>query len=231
MSDTSRNIKSVKKELRARILERNAALDPSYTTEADRRIRELLLSLPEYRKAGTVFCFVGTDHEIDTVPFLDRVLRDGKTLCVPLCRGRRRMEARRITSLAQLQKGSYGIPEPDPDTTPIVQPVQIDLSVIPCVTCSHAGVRLGHGGGYYDTCFRELLPGSAGIRASGNTGKDAGMTAVMICRERLITENIPQEAHDLVFPFVVTEAGIFAAGRQAHVRRSSGFLQKTPGRG
>ena len=72
-------------------------------------------------------------------------------------------------------------------------PEQIDLAVIPCVTCSHTGERLGHGGGYYDRYF----------------ARSPEIFSVMICREEMICENIPRQPHDLIFPVVVTEAGVF----------------------
>ena len=182
-----------KKQLRKQIQEKIRRLDAAYTAEADARIVRNLLSLPEYRAAGTVFCFVGTDHEINTVPFLRQALDDGKTLCVPLCVGKRTMEARQITSLSQLKTGFYGISEPDPDTSPKVDPRSIGFAVIPCVTCSRSGDRLGHGGGYYDVFF-SLCP---------------DIPSAMICREAVMCEDIPREAHDLAFPVVVTEAGVY----------------------
>ena len=145
--------KQKKKDLRKQVMARISSLDEAYTRQADSQIVECLLSLPEYREAKSVFCFVGTDHEINTTPFLERVLADGKELCVPLCVGKHEMQARHITSLSQLKPGFYGLLEPDPDSGVTVGPRTIDLAVIPCVSCSHDGARLGHGGGFYDVYF------------------------------------------------------------------------------
>jgi len=192
MSMDHETVTRIKKQLRRSTLERIAVLDETYRTRADEQIRAYLLGLEEYRQAAGVFCFVGMDHEIDTRPFLEQVLADGKELYVPLCTGRRQMQARRITSLAQLKEGTYGILEPAEDT-PVIPPERISLAVIPCVTCAHDGRRLGHGGGFYDTYFagHEDIP------------------SVMICREQIICSEIPVEAHDLRFRTVVTEAGVF----------------------
>jgi 5-formyltetrahydrofolate cyclo-ligase len=190
-------IRIAKRRLREQTLQRIHALDRKYKEDADRAITGHLLSLPEYLSAHAVFCFVGSDHEIDTRPFLAQVLRDGKALCVPLCTAPGEMQARQISSLGQLRPGRYGLPEPDPETAPLIRPEQIGLAVIPCLTCSHSGLRLGHGGGYYDTFF----------------SRHTGIRTVLICRERVITEAIPHEPHDLMFTPVVTEAGTFPLPR------------------
>ena len=138
-----------KQQLRATIRRLSAQLPFRYREAADRAIARHLLALPEYRSAGAVFCFVSAGREIDTRPILDQTLADGKMLCVPLCVADGIMELRAIRNLEELFPGAYGILEPPADS-PALSPDQIDLAVVPCVTCSREGRRLGRGGGYYD---------------------------------------------------------------------------------
>lgn len=186
-----------KQQLRQTIRRLSAQLSPRYRAAADDAIARCVLSLPEYREAGTVFCFVSAGREIDTRPILERTLSDGKTLCVPLCVGPGIMEMRAIWDLKELVPGSYGILEPPADS-PAVSLDQIDLAVIPCVTCSREGRRLGRGGGYYDR-FLAHYRGAA----------------VLVCRERLLRAEIPVGIHDYPVPWVVTEAGLFEDGTPA----------------
>ena len=143
-----------KRDLRAEIARAVAALPPDYCRRADDAICRAVLASAEYRRAGTLFCYVGTDREIDTRPILAAALRDGKTLAVPLCVGRGIMEARRIGGLEELIPGKYGIPAPHPGC-PLVEPGEIDLALIPCCTGNRRGQRLGYGGGFYDRFLAE----------------------------------------------------------------------------
>ena len=180
-----------KQQLRATIRRLSAQLPFRYREAADRAIARHLLALPEYRSAGAVFCFVSAGREIDTRPILEQTLADGKMLCVPLCVADGIMELRAIRDLKELFPGAYGILEPPADS-PALSPDQIDLAVIPCVTCSREGRRLGRGGGYYDR-FLAHYRGAA----------------VLLCRERLLRQEIPFGVHDYPIPWVLTEAGLF----------------------
>jgi 5-formyltetrahydrofolate cyclo-ligase len=155
--------------------------------------------MPEYQAADTVFCFVGVKNEIDTAPILKDVLTSGRKLCVPLCTGPGQMELRQITDLGQLCVGSYGLLEPLPDTL-TVKIDDVDFAIVPCLTCNHAGQRLGKGGGYYDRFLAHFRGGT-----------------VLLCREKLIREEIPVEPHDYPIPWVLTEKGLYEDGIPARL--------------
>ena len=120
---------------------------------------------------------------------LEQILADGKRLCVPLCTSPGVMECREVPDLAVLRPGAYGISEP-PDNAPAVPPECVDLAIIPCLGAAADGRRLGRGGGYYDRFL---------ARYTGD--------ALLLCRERLLCPDIPQETHDIRVPAVVTERG------------------------
>lgn len=188
-----------KQRLRRTIQALEERLSPRYLEASGRVIAAQLLAMPEYRAAGTVFCFAGFGREVDTRPILEDALRAGKALCVPLCAGPGRMELRRITSLDQLTPGAFGIPEPPADSTP-AETDEVDFAVLPCVTCDRAGRRLGRGGGYYDRFLARYRGG-----------------AVLLCREKLLREEIPVEPHDCPVPWVLTERGLYEDGVPARL--------------
>ena len=188
-----------KQRLRRAVRALESRLSEEYRTESSRTITRQLLAMPAYQAAETVFCFVGTAREIDTAAILEDALAAGKRLCVPLCVGDGLMEPRRITSLSELSPGAYGIPEP-PRESPAVAVDEVDLAVIPCVSCSHGGHRLGQGGGFYDRFLSHYRGG-----------------AVLLCREQLIREDIPVEPHDCLVPWVLTERGLWEDGTPARL--------------
>ena len=59
-----------KQQLRRTMRALEGGLSARYKEESSRAIAAHLLAMPEYQEAGTVFCFVGTDREIDTRPIL-----------------------------------------------------------------------------------------------------------------------------------------------------------------
>ena len=186
--DTGSNIVyENKRALREKIKEMAAGLPESYATAADKKICEAVINTAEYQRAETVFCFVGRKNEIDTKPILEDILRSGKRLCVPKCIAKGIMEARQITSLNDLSLVNFGLLEPR-DSCELVLPSEIDFAVVPCVTCDLKGRRLGFGGGYYDRYLSA-----------------ADFFSCMVCRHKLISEEIPTDSYDIIPDMLITE--------------------------
>lgn len=193
------NAQEEKQRLRRVMRELESQLSEKYKVASSLTIAQHLLAMPEYQAADTVFCFVGTAREIDTQSILADALSSGKRLCVPLCADKGVMELRRITALNQLIPGSYGILEPPADA-PVISVDDVDFAILPCTTCDHYGHRLGKGGGYYDRFLSHYRGGT-----------------VLLCREKLIREEIPVEPHDYPVPWVLTERGLYEDGTPARL--------------
>lgn len=181
------DIREQKQALRKIIRQEMQQIPLSYFHQAGKAICRTILSSDLYRQSECVFCFVSCGKEPDTYPLLNRILSDGKTLAVPLCRSEGQMELRRITSLSQLTPGAYNIPEP-PEDAPILSPADVQLALIPCLAATRDGKRLGKGGGYYDRFL------------AAYTG-----TALLLCPALLLQPDIPVEPHDFSIPTVITE--------------------------
>lgn len=185
--------KEEKKVFRQEIKNRWKALEETYLQEASKTICDAIRQLPEYQQAKTVFCFVSMERELNTSTLLDAILADGKTLVVPRVLAMGKMALHPITSLDTLKKSRFGIPEPAEDT-PTVSPQDVDFTVVPCLSATLAGARLGRGGGFYDRFLADY---------TGNTA--------LVCFHQLLSESVPMDSWDVTLPVVVTEKGIWRA--------------------
>ncbi len=93
-----------------------------------------------------------------------------------------------------LQTGTYGIPEPHPDS-PIIHPHEVDLILVPAVACDVRGYRLGYGGGFYD----RLLSTAAWSR----------IPTIGIVFEFARLPRLPIDPWDRRLQAICTEVGIF----------------------
>lgn len=189
-------IQEEKQLLRKQLLEEAAGFDAAYLAASDAAIAALLLGLPEYRAAETVFCYVSVRDEVDTRAFIAQALADGKRVSVPRCGADGGMDACAIAGFEELVPGSYGLPEP-PGHLDALPPTGIDLVVAPCVAAGRDGSRLGRGAGFYD---RYLAKVAAPVAC--------------LCREKLLRDTLPQAWFDRPVEMVVCEAGVLRpAGR------------------
>lgn len=179
-----------KQTLREEVAARVKNLSSTYCREADESICRLVIQSDAYDKARTVFCYVGTEREIDTMRLIHIMMRDGKRVAVPLCTAKGRMEARLIEGMGDLVSGKYGILAPRLQC-PMVRPEDLDLVIVPCCTGNARGERLGYGGGYYD----RYLP-------------QTKCPAFLLCRHQLERDDIPLEEHDILLDYFITERGM-----------------------
>ena len=189
------DIKALKKELRRQCRERSAALTEAYRRDADMAIREAVLNAERWRRAEAVFVYVSMWAEPDTRTLIEDALSAGKTVYVPLCCPDRTMKAVRIRGLDELHPGTLGIPEP-PEDGESAAPGELDLALVPCMSVTRSGARLGHGAGYYDR-FLALHR----------------CPALCLCYEAMLCDEIPLDEYDVRMDAVVTEKGVFAIVR------------------
>ena len=178
-----------KKEIRKIVKERRSLLLPEEETAASRKILELLISLPEYREADTVYCYVDYNHEVQTWPVMERAMADGKQVAVPRVDGKN-MDFYYITSKVDLESGYFGIMEPKVGL-PIAEEKEA-LFLMPGVAFDRAHHRVGYGGGFYDR-YLERMP---------------ELKTVAVAYECQMFEAVPFEEFDIRPEVLITEAGI-----------------------
>ena len=180
-------MKEHKARLRREIKEIISALDEEYLRESDSGIWKNVLNLSEFRSAHTVFAYLSVDRECDTRRIVDHLLQAGRRVALPRSRGGGIMDFALYDG--SLTEGMYGIPQP-PDEAETVEPGESDLILVPALCCDVHGVRLGHGGGYYDRYLEQFPSAQVGV-----------------CRRPFYLEEIPHEETDRAMTAVVTEDG------------------------
>lgn len=179
---------ALRREIRARI----AALPEEYLRESDAGILENVLSLPEFCRAGAVFAYLSVERECDTRRIIDALMESERAVALPRSRPGGSMDFALYDG--RLAEGLYGIPQP-PEDAPELRPGEGDLILVPALCCDAAGVRLGHGGGYYDRYLAEHRAATA-----------------CLCRERLLLEKVPRDWNDFAVACVITERRIIKTG-------------------
>ena len=73
------------------------------------------------------------------------------------------MEFYEIHSLFELQPGTFGVLEPVPENSRLVQEETEGLCIVPGLSFDAEGYRLGYGKGYYDRFLSRFSGTTAGV--------------------------------------------------------------------
>lgn len=184
-----RNIKEKKKELRQQNREFRKSLSAEKKNVLDRAILKRVLALREYERADVVYTYVSKVEETDTIALITAALGDGKRVAVPRCLPETTsMEFLEISSLEDLERGTYGVLEPIPGKCPPVGESQSAFCIVPGLSFDSKGYRLGYGKGYYDRFL------------SGFSGFTAGL-----CYSGCMRWNLPHGYYDRPVDVLITE--------------------------
>ena len=179
-----------KKTFRKAVLNDISALPQEYIESSDAGIFKNFTALEEFNSAKTVFAYLSEKREPDTVKIIEKALEMGKTVALPISYDGGYMEPRIIKSLSELVVGKFGIPAP-PESAGKLSEEDVDLIIVPAVTFSRNGFRLGRGGGYYDRFLERSRAFSVGL------GRE------------LLLRDVPVEKHDMKVACLVTETAVY----------------------
>jgi 5-formyltetrahydrofolate cyclo-ligase len=158
---------SERQELRRHYRRKRRALPPAIRQLHAQAAARHFFSSGLALRAQTIGAYFAEDAELDLSPLISRLLSANKRLAMPVVRDHGIMEFYRFRRGGRLVINRYGIPEPAPGA-PFIQPLSIDLLLLPLVAFDRFGARLGMGAGFYDRFlgripqrFRPLLVGMA----------------------------------------------------------------------
>lgn len=144
-----------KKELREEIRRRKRRFTQEQLRERSLPIVARLLAHPRLMEAETVLLYYSLPDEVDTHGMVDELLRQGKTVLLPVVMPDRGMQLCRYEGPETMREDEFHILEPTGE--PFTDYEQIGVAVIPGMSFDARGNRLGRGKGYYDR-FLKLLP-------------------------------------------------------------------------
>jgi 5-formyltetrahydrofolate cyclo-ligase len=187
-----------KAALRASVLASRGAMLPEERAAASGAIARHLLGMPPLVTARTVAAYAGFDTELDTLPFLAAVLAQGRRLLLPRVvdvesRERRHLVLHQVGDIHRdTRPGRWGIREPDASVCPEVDPLEVDLILLPGVAFDRRGGRLGYGAGFYDRLLPRLRPDCLRVAAAFSVQ---------------VVPAVPIEPHDQRVERLFTETG------------------------
>ncbi len=195
-----KNIREVKKNLRARYRQFRERLGAAQKLALDSTIQSRLLALNEYAGAQTIFTYVSKPIEVDTISLIEAALANHKQVAVPRCvPDTYDMEFYYITSLDDLEKGAFGVLEPITAKCRLVSRDEIGLCIVPGLSFDAQGYRLGYGKGYYDRFLAEFHGDTVGI-----------------CYAGCVQWNLPHGYYDKPVDILITEKYIRRMANQQH---------------
>jgi 5-formyltetrahydrofolate cyclo-ligase len=189
----------LKEEIRKKILNLREKFQNS--EEHSYLIKENFFSLPEIKNFGTFLLYYPHRGEVNTLPIINQLLKEGKTVLLPKVE-RDNILPIFISNLSQLKKGYAGIKEPEGEPFP---KEAIDLVVVPAVAYDKEGYRIGYGKGYYD----RFLADFKGLK-------------VGLAYQFQILDKVPREKHDIPVDIIVTPFEIIKTKKEErNVRNNS----------
>lgn len=175
-------VEKLKQNIREKILRRLKTQKEDERHSKSLAIKGRLLSLPEFKRANVIMCYVSKDGEVETIPIIEAALERGKVVLVPVIKVRKKkmVVSEILDPDKDLVRGPYGIYQPKAHFE-VFHPRSIDLAVVPGVAFDRDGNRLGRGMGYYDKFLTRLRP---------------GVTTVGLAFKFQVVKKLPTLSHD-----------------------------------
>ncbi|MBW4579052.1 MAG: 5-formyltetrahydrofolate cyclo-ligase [Tildeniella nuda ZEHNDER 1965/U140] len=186
-----------KKELRQSLLQTRRSLTPDLWQANSHQLCEHLRSSALFTQAQTVLAYFSIRQE----PDLRTLFGVEKVWGFPRCVGKTlHWHTWHPQASLPLQSGAYGILEPHPDS-PIIEPKQVELLLVPAIACDTRGYRLGYGGGFYDRLLASPMW--------------AEKPTIGIVFDFAYLPTLPEDAWDRPLTAICTEKGLFFSDQRS----------------
>lgn len=175
-------------QLRAQALVARKALSEEERWRFSKTICEKLQ--PYLTDAKRIALYMAMEEEVD-LHFLFLPLLKEKEIYLPVCKPKGEMDLCRLDPNGDMIENRYGILEPK--AKQIIDPMQLDVIIVPMVAFDAKGNRLGHGMGYYDRYLKKSRALRIGV--------------AFACQQ--VTDIQPQP-HDVMMDVIITQEQIYS---------------------
>jgi 5-formyltetrahydrofolate cyclo-ligase len=188
------DLADAKKKLRKEAKRQRAAAAAA-APDAGARLCEHLLANVTFPKDVAVSAYWPMGDEIDPLPTLRRLHREGHPIGLPVMPGAAQpLQFRAWHPDLDLADGGFGTRIP-PETAPPIVP---QILLVPMLAFDRRGYRLGYGGGFYDRTLEKLRAQNPLTRAVG-----------IVYADQEVPE-VPIDRYDQRLDMVVSEQGPIA---------------------
>lgn len=186
--------RELKRVIRKENKQKRAEMPKDIKAEKDGKICDYIINSMSFKYADVLLMFCPTDEEINILPLFEAAKKEGKRVAFPKCYAKGIMKFYYVDDLSLLVEGKYGIkaPEEGEEFASSLHP----LCIVPSLSATKKGTRLGYGGGFYDRFLHKF----EGI-------------SMCVQYDDFVTEELPQERrYDKKFDVLVTESGVCVIG-------------------
>ena len=198
-------------ELRAGMLARRRALPTGVVARHSALVVERLRNLPEVETAASVGAYLGVRGEVDLGGLFGPGLPDEAPaggvvpgrVALPVTTPGKALQF--VVPAGPLVEGPFGILQPaiSPEGGDALDPMDLDVVLVPSVVVDPRGNRIGHGAGFYDRTFAAVSE----ARHSGTPGSRIPLL-VGVCHDFQVVADIEARPWDVPLDLIVTEVGL-----------------------
>jgi 5-formyltetrahydrofolate cyclo-ligase len=190
------DIRTLKAQLRARLLEARRALTADERQEAGAALVQRVRDLSRLARAGTVAAYVSMGTEPATHGLIDTLREGGTRVLLPVLQADNDLDWAEYDGPGSLQRTPRGLLEPEGARLGPQAVTGAQAVLLPGLAADARGVRLGRGGGSYDRVLDRLAA----------AGAHPALVVLLYAHE--VVDTVPREPHDHLVDAAVTPAGV-----------------------
>lgn len=165
-----------KKEIRQEMIGKRNALKLQEYQNRSQQVCEKIIKNRLYQEAEVVYAYMDIKQEVSLKKLISDAVNNQKIIGLPRVEGKE-IVFYQVTSLSDLEEGSFHVLEPKTTCIPAPEP---NLILVPGVAFTIEGKRLGYGGGFYDRFLSKHSCATIGVGY-----------------EFQVLEELPVEEHDM----------------------------------